>query len=529
MGIAANELERLETAFAVLYRDGTHVYKLRKPIAVWAGGELRDMRSLEARREACEREARLNEELAPEVASQVIPVVRDSGGTLRMSDAERASEEIVDWALRMERLRDADRIDRRLAAGILDEGRLDRVAHRLASFHERARVDGGGTSRDPIDRLYDQIGLRLVREAPEGPSTPLPGEVAKVEAWQHNFLEAQAERFRRRAHNDSLRIGHGELGLDHVFVGNDGDVHVLAGLEMMGAELRDTDVVADVALLTSDLAARHRVDLAERFVAEYAALTNDFDLYPLIDFYASLRATQRGKLEWFAADLFETAPHQDHEAAERARARARAFFTLALAARGRSLLPPSVVAMGGQVASGKSTVARHIGRRIGAPVVSSDATRDHLLGGRLNEDLHEVRWEQAYEDGFGVRVYDEVLRRAGEVLASGRPVVIDGCFRSAEQRASARHLAQQFGHPFLFVEATVSRETQQQRLLERTDRDGVAPEVWSDIASELRAQWQPADELPRAEYLLLDTGLPIDENADTIEERLATWPEDLLG
>lgn len=533
MATTTRALERFETAFAVLYRNDARVYKLRKPLAVWAGGSSRDLRSLEARRAACEREAQLNETLSPEVDSRLVPVVRDADATLCFLDTEDEARDhggaVVDWALSMVRLDDRARADRRLAEGSLDEACLKNVAHRIALLHERAREEGGGTRRDPVDRLYDQIGLRLVAGDSEAPAPPLPAELARIEAWQHNFLETHVDRFRRRAERDSLRVGHGELGLDHVFVKPDGDVHILAGLEMMGEGSRETDRVADVALLVSDLAARRRVDLAERFLAIYARMINDFDLYPLIDFYASLRATQRGKLEWFAAQLYEASPDEDRAAAERARSRAREFFKLALAARQRPLLPPTVVAMGGQVASGKSTVARHIARRIGAPVVSSDATRDYLLGERLNEDLHEVRWERAYEAGFGTRVYDEVMRRAGEVLTSGRPVVIDGCFRSREQRAAARALAERFGHPFHFVEANVSREVQRERLMERAERDDVELEVWTDIADDLRADWQAADELPREEYLRLDTDQPLEENADRIEQRLATWPKDLPG
>ena len=62
------------------------------------------------------------------------------------------------------------------------------------------------------------------------------------------------------------------------------------------------DVAADVALLATDLASRGRTDLAERFLAEYAGLANDFDLYPLLDFHASLRAAIRAKLDWVCAD-----------------------------------------------------------------------------------------------------------------------------------------------------------------------------------------------------------------------------------
>lgn len=529
----AGDLERIETAFAVLHRDDRWVFKQRKPIAIWSGGVLRDLRSTGERRRACEREAELDRILAPEIDARVVPAVQGADGRVRFLDSEEApraaQEPIVDWALRMKRLRDDDRADRRLASGTLDEDRLEGLARRLATVHERALASGEAGSEDLVERLDDQIALRLFGEAPACQTTPLPREVAKAEAWQRNFLEANLERIRARVETNSMRIGHGELGLDHVFIDDAGEVHVLAGLEMMGEELRETDRIADLALFTSDLAARNHVGLAERFLAEYARLVGDFDFYPLIDFHASLRATQRGKLEWFCADLIEAGVRHDPAAAARARARARAFFALALTARERFLLPPTVVAMCGQVASGKSTVSRHIARRIGAPVVGSDPTRDHLLGERLNEDLHEVRWERAYEAGFGERVYEEVLRRAGEVLESGRPVVIDGCFRSPEQRSGARDLAGRFGYRFLFVEASVSREVQHERLKERAVRDGVALSVWTDIADDMRRDWQPADELSRDEYLRVDCTKPLEASVDEIEAHLATWPESWDG
>lgn len=190
---------------------------------------------------------------------------------------------------------------------------------------------------------------------------------------------------------------------------------------------------------------------------------------------------------------------------------------------------PLLVAVGGLVASGKSTLALEIARRIGAPVVGSDATRDYLLGARLNEDLHEARWEEAYESGFAERVYAEVLRRAGEVLESNRPVVIDGCFRSRDQRMRARVLAQRFGSPFLFVEARVSRQLQLARLAERALRDSVPIEDWQEIADQLGAQWEPVTELPEAEHLPLDTALPPARNVEAVEDRLPTWPTTLTG
>jgi aminoglycoside phosphotransferase family enzyme/predicted kinase len=515
----AESFERIETAFALLERNETEVFKVRKPVQIELGDEPVDLMSIASRRAACLEEERIDRMLAPDVALGVVPVTIDPDGRFRYG----GEAEPVDWALRMRRLPDTDRADQRLANGSLSEAHLRAVAERLAAFHERVRGEAEAAGEETLDRLRDRIELRI--EAENWPRrTPLPDTALEVEAWQLGFLEAEAERFLRRARGDAIREGHGELALEHIFLGDDGGVCILAGLEM-GPRFRHADVAADVALLATDLAARRRVDLAECFVAEYARIANDFDLYPLLDFYSSLRAALRGKLDWLCADRFAS----DRKQAERYRERARRLFALALAAPRRPLLPAAVVVMGGQVASGKSTVASQIAQRIGAPVVSTDATRDFLLGARVNEDLHEMRWAESYESGFGVRVYGEALRRAGEVLASGRSVVIDGCFRSRAQRAQARALAVDFGHPFLFVEATITEEVQLARLAERAERDAVSIAAWKQIADQMRASWEPADELEAEEYLPLNTALSLDRNAESIEERLPTWPPGLTG
>jgi len=517
--IPLDRLEVVETCFTLLHRSAAEVWKRRKPVRLVFGRDRLDLTAIESRKAALLEEAKQNEELAPDVVRGIVPVTRASDGSTRLAGEGPA----IDWALWMRRLDDADRADRRLAAGALDDAGLRAVARRLARFHERQRRPTRSDAHAFEQALRARIALQI--GAPDWPRrTPLPEEVAAIEVWQRDFVDRQGARLRARAQSDAIRQGHGELSLEHVFLDDAGEVRILAGLEA-GPWLRETDVAADVALLANDLAARHRVDLAERFVAEYARLANDFDLYPLLDFHASVCAAMRAKLDWLAADR-EVA---GSPAERRYRERARHFLALARAAPRRPLLPPIVVAMGGQVASGKSTVALHIARRIGAPVVGSDPTRDYLLGARLDEDLHEARWEEAFEPGFAARVYTEVLRRAGEVLRSGRPVVIDGCFRSSRQRLEARALAERFDLPFVFVEARVSPEIQHQRLAERAARDGVPIDDWQQIADRLRAQWEPVHELPADQHLALDTGLPLEENALEIEARLPTWPATLTG
>jgi len=524
-------LESIESCFARVHRGPDTVFKRPAPIRLRLDEGWLDLSSVPARRQACLAEQAFHRRTGSELAIGVVALRRGPDG----GEGFGERGEIVDWALQLHRLPDTDRVDRRLDQDRLTDESLAAVAGHLAWLHRRAPRLPPPAADAVFARLDARIRLRI--EAPEWPrSTPLPPELADLEAWQIERLEQLAERLARRVPDHILPEGHGELGLEHVFVSDDGRVQLLAGLEGASGRL-DVDTIWDLALLANGLALRRRVDLAERLVAEYARSAQDFDLYPLLDFYESLAAARSGKLAWLCADRLQPGSSR----ADRARRGARALFALARAAPRRPLLPAAVVAMGGQVASGKSTLARLVARQIAAPIVSSDRTRDHLLQSALAEeaapgsdadpipDVHEAQWIQTYEPDFGDRVYDEVLRRAGEVLVSGRPVVIDGCFHSRSRREAAHRLAERFGRPFLFVEVATTPEVQIERLRARAARDGVELDDWRQIAEGLRADWEPVDELRERETLRLDGAAAPERSAGAIEARLPTWPPELSG
>lgn len=406
------------------------------------------------------------------------------------------------------------RLDQLLRAGRIGDDLIVRVAHEIAAFHERAA---------PVPD-EPQGAVAAVRELVElEVGVTLPPEAARAERQQRAFLDRHGTRFERRTREQRVRDVHGELGLEHVRVAEDGSVALL-DRAAPGTRMRRIDVCADIALLADELAAEGRVDLAERFLSAYAEHANDFDLFGLVDFYAGLRASLRAKLELVRAERASSAA-----TAREHRRRSHRFVTLALAVRRKALLPPIVIATGGQVASGKSTLARALAWEIGAPVVSSDRTRDFLLGERVVDEPHEIHWERAYEPGFAERVYGEVMRRGEVVLESGRPLVVDGCFRSRAQRAMARALADARGLPFRFVEARIPEPLQRERLHERSLRDAVPDRAWRDIADALRREWEPADELADEQHIVLDTSQPLARNVATLRAKLPTWPPGLTG
>jgi predicted kinase len=172
-----------------------------------------------------------------------------------------------------------------------------------------------------------------------------------------------------------------------------------------------------------------------------------------------------------------------------------------------------VIVVGGQIGTGKSTLAEVLCRRLELPVISSDATRKHL-GGIGTE---ERGGPQLYSEEMTGRTYDEVLRRAALVLESGRGVLLDATFHDPQARAAARELARRQGRAFLMIELEADDQLLRRRLRER-------PPGLSDAREEhlpaLRSRYQPPDELPPAERLRLDASQAPDDLSGLVQAKL---------
>jgi hypothetical protein len=490
----------------LLERD---VYKIKRSVNLG----FVDFTTLERREAACRAEVSLNARLAPGVYRGVDPVRLDRDGRASLS----AEGPIVDWAVHMRRLPDGQRADVLLASGELDARGVDAIAMLLARFHAEARTDdvvSAFGNPEVIARNVEENFAQTHRVI----EAYVPDEAAEIVRWQTAFLHGHAPLFAKRVAAGRVRDGHGDLRLEHVYLDGKDEPTIIDCIEF-NDRFRFADVCADVAFLSMDLRAHGRVDLAERLLAHYARETNDYDLYALVDFYESYRAFVRAKVAAFlAADS-----RVDEATRARAAGEARHHFLLALAADRRSMLLPAVVAVGGIIASGKSTVAERLADEMSAPVVDADRTRKSMVGVDPHHPLHEAAWAGAYDPGFTERVYGEVMRRAEIVLASGRPVIIDASFRSPTMRAKARERAVAHGVPFRFIECRADPEVCRARLAQRTRTAGVS-DGRLDVFDAFRSRFEPVTELPPTEHVVLDTTRPVDESLGVLRRYLETWP-----
>ncbi len=179
--------------------------------------------------------------------------------------------------------------------------------------------------------------------------------------------------------------------------------------------------------------------------------------------------------------------------------------------------PLVLVAVGGGVATGKSTVAARLAPLLDAVHEGSD---------EVHTELGVGRGLQGYTRQMEDEVYAELLRRAAAGLAAGRCVVIDGCFSLARERAWAKAVAFQYGAAFLFVECRAAPDVMKQRLAERDE--AVGEPFWQAVADDLAVRSEPVAELPDDEYEVVDTGEPESQVLQEVAARVRSRREHLV-
>ena len=493
-------IEHVQTHLSHVFLTGERVYKLRKPVDLgFVSFATRAERNAD-----CVREVHLGRRLSPDVYLGVSPVrlVRSRARVGPLLAAPRASDLAAECehVVVMRRLADGRDALSLLAAGRLRPEQLDIVAALVADFHRRHRLGASahGTRAEWLARSARPVrdNFVLLGEAAQGrdPIVP-PGLLSRAAERAERFLRAHGARFEERRRARCGVDGHGDLHLQHVFFERDDAPPTLIDCIEFRDDLRQIDAAAEVAFLAMDLRYRGRGDLAERFLAAYAAAADDFGLYGVVDFYLRYRAAVRAKVAAVAAG--------DHglSAAQRRAARVSARRHLALAARERLTSGrPALILTCGTVGSGKSRVARAAARRLGGVTIASDVVRK---ASRRKAARGARYTERAKED-----VYRGLLDRAAPVIASGRVAVLDATFDRAARRERVARWAAERGVPVLLLEVRCAPELSRQRLARRAAQGSDPSDAGPEQLAASIARFEAPNEWPRAFRVIVRTDRP---------------------
>lgn len=401
--------EVIETHGALVFLTGTRAFKMKKAVNL---GYL-DFSTVASRRRALERELELNRRTAPGIYLQTVPVTSSTAGL-----ALAGPGEVIDWLLEMVRFPPDALLSDVWRRGGLGEQVMERLARRIARFHDGAGVIDGVDWPRAVSRIVEENALDLRSLPHVFDANRIEAEISGRQRLMETLAPVLAEQAR------DVRHCHGDLHLGNVFL--DGETPMLFDCIEFNDFYAIIPPLYDLAFLLMDLLARDERLLANRTLNAWI-MARDSHRWPdvmrslgALPLYLAMRAEIRAKTE-----ARRPGGAQD----------ARRYLDVALAAGHRHGGRARVIAIGGLSGTGKSTIARAlvplVGGAIGGVHLRSDEIRKRLLGVELDERLPP----SAYTAEVSRRVYDTMAELARLAVGAGMAVVVD----AVQAREAERH------------------------------------------------------------------------------------------
>ena len=476
-----------ETHSGVVILLGDRAYKLKKPVNL---GFL-DFSTRERRDEACRRELRLNQRLAPDVYLGVATVNDPSG---------QPCESLVV----MRRMPEESRLSSLVRSGVDVTSHLRRLARDIAAFHATARTTPEITTSGSPASLRARWSTNVEELRGRG----LPAEQAD-RIWDAvcAYIDGRTALLSSRMAAGLVRDGHGDLLADDIFCLADGP-RALDCLDF-DDQLRWMDVLDDVACLAMDLEDLGDGGAAHLFMTDYQEFSGHPQPETLLHHYIAYRAVMRAKV---------TAVRRDQENASDARTATHVdrLVDLGLAHLARAQV--RMLLVGGSPGTGKTTLAGAVADSVGGVLLSSDRIRKEILG--LDPtDRHPAPYRGGiYTAETTERTYRRLAERAGDVLSMGECVVVDASFARAGQRRLLREVAAGTRSRLIEVQCVPPQPVVVARLTARQS----SPDLYTDAGLEVGAKLaHDSDQWPEA--IGVDTSASL---SDCVSRVRARWDPD---
>lgn len=420
---AVGQIELVETHISWVILTDRYAYKIKKPIVL----DFLDFGTLERRKFYCDEELRLNQPYAPEIYLDVVPIVEEAGQPRFGGDGEA-----IEYALRMRRFDQELTLDRQLAAGKLTPEDMRDLGEVIAARHAKASLVAASRRERQHETtkrfIYDNFA------ALEGFADEQL--LAKLAEWSHDQLEKLESILWRRFDDGFVRDCHGDLHLGNI-VRLPGGIVTFDCIEF-DPELREIDVVCDIAFLVMDLVSRERHDLAAHFLNRYLEQNGDYAGTALLDLFFVYRCLVRAKVAAIGSQELAAGPARDATVEDIHR-------YCRMAERQISKRPPLLILMHGLSGSGKTWLSGHLLARLPAIRIRSDIERKRMHGVGETEATRSPVGGGIYDATTSEAVYARLADAAATILRHGHSVILDAAFLSAKQRARALAVAERLG------------------------------------------------------------------------------------
>jgi aminoglycoside phosphotransferase family enzyme len=293
------QVQLIETHISWVIMAGGYAYKIKKPIRY----SFLDFSTLEKRKFYCERELMLNSRLTEDVYLGVAPIVWTEEGSFM----EDGRGEVIDYAVKMREMAPGRRMDLLLGEDKVSFSDIGRLAEKIAGFHQRAETISDKDIMDIPSKFADLANERefLSRYLSIG---------AYIEWAVHAslaFMERHGELVAARQREGLIRDCHGDLHTRNIFLLD--DPQPFDCIEF-NDDLRQIDVLNEVAFLCMDLDASGRRDLSALFLIRYNELfpvMRTKEEEKLFLYFESYRANVRAKVNCYRARSATTREERD--------------------------------------------------------------------------------------------------------------------------------------------------------------------------------------------------------------------------
>jgi aminoglycoside phosphotransferase family enzyme/predicted kinase len=472
----AEEIELLETHISWVLLAGDYAYKIKKPLNL---GFL-DFRKLTRRHFYCEEEVRLNKPWAPSIYIDVVPITI-SGGRATMGGAGMA----VEYAVRMRRFDQSKRLDKQLEAGELSVADTRDLAALLAKRHGTAPRTDEAKREHTLRRTVEMIRENF--EALEGSIDE--ALLKELYDWTTEQLEELEPEMKQRFDCGYFRECHGDLHLGNLVRLPDG-ISTFDCIEF-NEDLRNIDIIADIAFLLMDFVSRHRLDLAAHFLNRYLEFTGDYVSARSFNLYYAYRCLVRAKIA-----VIRSSEREDPDDARADLDEAHRYCRMAQ----RQMAPrePLLVVMSGLSGSGKTWIAARLIAALPAIRVRSDVERKRRFGIDETADTDSDVAQGIYAPEVSGYVYARLGAVAELLLKSGHSVILDAAYLTVAQRNAAREAAERAGAGFVVLHTTAAEDLLRERIAVRQIQHEDASEAnFAVLDYQLQQVEEPSEEEQR--------------------------------
>lgn len=276
----------IETHISWVILCDQYVYKIKKPVQY----SFLDFSSPVKRKHFCDREIILNKRLTEDIYIDVLPVYEWE----KTYGIGRDRGTIIDYAVRMFRVDQGKQMDQLLLQHKVSEQDMVLLAEKVASFHKKTAIVSNKNYLDVQEMFNDIAGQTDYLAAELGDKSGK--SVSQAIEISNNFLNRHSSLLAQRLNEGFFRDCHGDLHSRNIFL--------LPSPQPFDCiefndDLRQIDVLNEVAFLCMDLDVFGRQDLAATFMKNYnrlfPAMRTDEER-SLFVYYKSYRANIRAKV-----------------------------------------------------------------------------------------------------------------------------------------------------------------------------------------------------------------------------------------